>query len=262
MFLLSDTMISTTDMSADFLAFKIDSVGKHWAALYAGDEISSVTPLIRKVTKSLKGETLEDVTRAFTEAFQDYIKSATETEILGPIGYSREDFKTSGLAQLGPEAFARLLYEIQQYRIDAQFLVAGFDGNAAHIFTVTSPGKITYYTEIGFWAIGSGQTNALGSLFNSGSLRFQEEEDCFYRVCEAKFNAETAIGVGRETAVAILYQDGLRTTTDFAKLRELKKKWESTKTTIVPLGAKTVAITILKEAKEAIFRPQESESEK
>jgi len=235
--LASDFMVSTGDMSADFGAFKQKAIGSYWMAVFAGDDISSMTPIIKSVRRSLrdKEDSLDNVTDAFVGAFAEELRLRTENEILRPIGYSHQEFKKVGLAQLGPETFSRIFYEVQQQRLDLQFLVAGFENREPYIFTVTSPGKVTHYSELAFWAIGSGQTNALGSLFNSQTnARFQGRDAVIYRVCEAKFNAENAIGVGPETSLTILNEDGTRITPGFTAVRALRPIWEKTRTKVVP----------------------------
>lgn len=208
MVIASDFMVTTGSMSADMTAFKQKAIGQHWMAEFAGDDISLVTPILRHARKFLSGkeDTLDNVASAFVDAFADQLRLKTENEILRPTGYSHQEFKESGLAQLGPETFSRIFYEIQQQSLDLEFMLAGFEGVEPYIFTVSSPGKVTHYTEIAFWAIGSGQTNALGSLFNLDSAsRFGDTNDVIYRVCEAKFNAESAVGVGPETSLTVLY---------------------------------------------------------
>ena len=138
--LASDFMVARGDMSADMAAFKQQSVGSHWMAEFAGDDISLVTPIIRSVRRSLRGKTdlLEDITAAFVQAYGEQLQLKTENEILRPIGYTHQEFKESGLSQLGAETFSRIFYEIQQQHIELDFLIAGFDQKDPFIFTVTS----------------------------------------------------------------------------------------------------------------------------
>src|SRR5262249_6458162 len=149
-----------------------------------------------------------------------------------PLGYSSmEEFRAKGLSELGPELFSRSMIEIQQHTLDLEFMVSGFDQNSgnADIFTVRSRGDVSYYSEIGFWAIGSGQTSALGSLFNSElRVRFMDLPSCLYRVLEAKFNAETATGVGQNTIASILESDGTRYAVDMSAIHEIKEMWKQT----------------------------------
>lgn len=234
-----DMMISTGDMSADITGIKSRAIARHWLALFAGNDISSVVPLIKEVNGILKGEpdTLENVGQAFTNAFQTQLRQKNENEILRPLGYTLERFQEVGLQQLGNDQFSRLLFRIERQTLDVEFLVAGFDGDTAHIFTVRPPGAISNYTPLGFWAIGSGQTNALGSLFNSGAVVFADIPSTIYRVCEAKFNSESAIGIGKKTVLTLLRNDTSRWNVTFKLVDGLRPLWEKTRVLTVPPDA-------------------------
>ena len=251
MVLAADTMVTTMDMSSDFVSVKSRGIGEKWMALFAGNDISCVDPIITEVREqcALTGcrDTLPEVRDAFIRAFQRQLRLKSENEVLKPIGYSLNEFKKLGLSQLGPENFSRFLYQMEQKSIDVEFLVAGFDKNA-HIFTVTSPGKISDFSPVGFWAIGSGQTNALGSLFNcQGALFASDISTTIYRVCEAKFSAEGATGVGKTTILTILRNDGERWNT-FKEIDSIRPIWEKTRVIKVPGDAKSKAEELWKTA--------------
>ena len=260
--LAADAMVTTVEMSADAAAVKILPVGLHWMTMYAGNDISSVTPILRRMDSSA-ANSLDAVTRGFQEAFAAELRLHAR-EVLAPLDYTLEQFKADGLQQLGSDAFSRLLYEVQQQVIDVEFLVAGFEKGDPFIFTVNNPGKIKHYSELGFWAIGSGQTAGIGSLFNQTfQIRFLPEEQAIYRVLEAKFNAENAAGVGRRTILVIVSPDGSRTAVKNEDIEELRPIWESTRTNIVPsAGIENVkkmlasAVTI---SKQSIVQTSEQE---
>jgi hypothetical protein len=245
--LTSDTMITTRDTSSDFTSVKTEPVGRTWIAMFAGNDITSVGLIFAEVHRLLHeandDDTAANVRTAFTIAFQTELRKKSENEILQPLGYSLKEFKEVGLVQLGPEHFSRLVYQIQEQSLDLEFLVAGFDGGNAHIFTVTSPGTIADYTAVGFWAIGVGQTNALGSLFNSQSMFVADMETTIYRLCEAKFNGENAAGVGKKTVLTILASDGNRRSL-LREVDDLRAPWEATRALKVPEDGWTKASEI------------------
>ncbi|HEY4931387.1 MAG TPA: hypothetical protein VII23_07430 [Terriglobales bacterium] len=233
----ADSMLSTGDMSAE-LGIKMYGIGQKWITLYAGNDVSVVDPILREVRRQLsKGgkERTEDVANSFITAIQAQLIMRAENEVLLPLGYTMQEFKSSGLTQLGTENFTRLLFQVEQQRLDVQFLVAGFDQKAAEIFTVSPPGRVADFTNVGFWAIGSGQTNALGSLFNlEDPAKYATLPRCVYRVFEAKFNAETAVGVGKGTHVAILRADGTRFTVLAKGHDKVRSAWNKTRARIPP----------------------------
>jgi hypothetical protein len=249
----SDTMITTADTSSDFASIKSRGVGTAWMAMFAGNDITSVGLILAEVDRLVAQDedSVANVQRAFTVAFQSELRKKSENEILQPLGYTLQEFKEMGLAQLGTEHFSRLLYQIQEQNLDVEFLVAGFDNGSPHIFTVTPPGTIADYTPVGFWAIGVGQTNALGSLFNSQSMFAADMETTIYRLCEAKFNGENAAGVGKKTILTILASDGVRRSM-LREVEPMREPWEKTRVLRVPEDGRGIASTIWTETQQQL----------
>jgi hypothetical protein len=129
-------MVSTVDMTADLAIMKMYPIGRHWVAQFAGGDVSQITPILHYIQDDMDGrsETLAFVTQLFSSAWETRLKQKIQTEVLRPLGYSLEEFRTKGLKELGPDAFARQLYDVQQQFLDIQILVSGFDGDKPHIF--------------------------------------------------------------------------------------------------------------------------------
>jgi hypothetical protein len=88
--------------------------------MFAGNDISCVIPILRLVKQAintLDKETMEHAVKAFVNAYHAQIKINTENGVLAALGYTLDEFKAVGLKQLGPEAFSRILYEVQQQSI-------------------------------------------------------------------------------------------------------------------------------------------------
>jgi ATP-dependent protease HslVU (ClpYQ) peptidase subunit len=249
--MMTDMMITTADMSSDMATMKNRAVGDSWLAMFAGSDISLVDPILDRVNELVqseqKPESAVSVRNAFTKAYQEQITTQAENEILKPIGYTFEEFKKDGLIQLGSEHFSRLLYQIQELTVDVEFLVAGFD-STHHLFIVSAPGKIADYSPLGFWAIGSGQTNALGSLFNCQGLFAADMATVMYRVCEAKFNSENAAGVGKKSIMTVLRMNGVRHNI-LAQVNDFRPIWEKTRVLQIPADARIKADELWNEMK-------------
>jgi 20S proteasome alpha/beta subunit len=240
---VSDAMLSTGDMSADRRTLKFKAIGRSWMAMFSGDDISSVIPILRNVDDNMQGDDqqkLENVSGYFADAYKRQLNRQSESEILGPLGMSLEEFRTKGLKQLGAEVFGRLLYDIQNVRLSLELLVCGYDADAdgdktPHIFTVSNPGSVNYVDLAAFWAIGSGQTSALGHLFNLHTPpKYKSLPDAMYCACEAKFHAESAPGVGEATTALVLKADGSRFLMRTDALTEIRRAWKSCSTPDVP----------------------------
>jgi hypothetical protein len=190
--------------SADDMVRKIDPVVYGWDSMIAGNDISPATPIIARVKESREslpcGETLKGMTEAFKSAYKAQRLESIEDEILGPLGFTWETFRANARTQLSERTYDLAIDHIKNYELDLTFLVSGFDANKeAHIFTTSNPGKCEFHDKVGFWAIGSGQHQALASLFSIGYRRHDPLEHCIAKVLIAKLAAESAAGVGKTT---------------------------------------------------------------
>jgi hypothetical protein len=114
-----------------------------------------------------------------------------------------------GKNYFGDEQFTRLLYELNAINLDTHFIIAGFElDGAPHLFSVVDPGISEDHLSLGFHAIGTGSPRCVGALFGTydSSLSIV---DLIYRLCEAKFLGESAMGVGKKTFVDVFSSDGI-----------------------------------------------------
>jgi len=204
---ICDTMISSDDWSGDKMAMKARPLPNDWCVMTAGNQ-SAATPILESVVASLLGSSdkgLKATVDCFQEAFRHQLH-ARIAQILMPYGMTLENYHHIGPA-LGSN-FQRILLEMSTASVDATFLVFGYDGEKMpHIFTIKDKGEVEYFDLSGFWAIGSGQTAALGSLFSKSHSRFYAYKRVLLNVCEAKFAAEAAPGVGRGSFVVVIHPD-------------------------------------------------------
>jgi hypothetical protein len=176
-----------------------------------------------------------------------------EAIVLSRFDLSMTEFRSEGLANLGSELFMRLVYEIEQVSLDLTFLVFGFEGTSnpkPHIFTISGNGEFSYYDVGGFWAIGSGQTSALGTLFGiRSSITNKNLPDALYLLAKAKFSAESALGVGKESVAFVLEANSERYLVHTPEMQKLKAVWEASRGPDVPPQAETMASELLTSAK-------------
>jgi hypothetical protein len=178
----------------------------------------------------------------FLEAFREQLHARIR-QILMPYGMTLENYHLIGLA-LGPN-FQRILLEMSTASVDATFLVFGYDiQKMPHIFTIKDKGEVEYFDRSGFWAIGSGQTAALGSLFNKSHSRFNPYKRVLLNVCEAKFAAEAAPGVGRGSFVVVIHPDGSHLTQ--YDIEPVRKAYERVRRKPVTKSQKSAVEVLLK----------------
>jgi len=215
---ISDRKVSMPGFfSADHVMDKIDPVHPSWAAMVSAEDVTDAIPIWDKVRKKLGFEAglkgprppekkVDEVSSAFISAFQEERKERITNQFFATYGWTPEKFLAEGRKVLGLSLFTDLWNKVHQFRIGCDFLVAGFDANKeAHIFTAEDPGICKSYGSLGFWAIGSGQQQALASIFFS----FKDVntnpvfESILYDLCAAKFMAESAEGVGEATNILV-----------------------------------------------------------
>lgn len=226
--LVSDMMLSIDYASGDWMGTKQRGIGKRWRAMMAGNDVSQATPILDSVAERVYGSdgSLREVAKVFEDEFSAQRRSVAEAKILSPYGLTIAELLKSR-ESLGDTLFNQLSYQVSAERLDVEFLVAGFDEDGAfHLFGVSDPGVISYWDLPGFWAIGSGATAALGSLFNSGHTRYKNTHSALYNLCSAKFAAESATGVGKGTAVGVFYQDRRFAVMMGSELDPIRKLWE------------------------------------
>jgi len=244
--------------SADDLAVKFTSVGNRWVAMFAGNDISPVVPILKTVknlVSECQEESLEQIVDFFRTAIRKERTNRAEAIVLSKFDLSMAEFRSEGLANLGSDLFTRLTYEIEQVSLDLTFLVYGFEGTEdpdAHIFSITGSGEVSYYDIGGFWAIGSGQTSALGALFGlRSSVIYKQLPDALYLLGKAKFSAESALGVGKETIAFVLEANSDRYLVHPAEMQKIKVIWEASRAPDVPIEVDAAVPEILATSKAA-----------
>jgi len=201
----TDKMVSMSGyFSGDDTVRKADPIMYGWISMIAGNDVSPAVPIIERIRQNRAAssfpETQPNLVRAFKSAYKEQRLEFIEDEILSPVGFTWATFRSDAKAQLPEQTYERIIERIRAYELDVSFLVSGFDPEGeAHIFTVCNPGKCDYYDKLNFWAIGSGQNQALASLFASKYDPNNALEVNVAKVLAAKLSAESASGVGKKT---------------------------------------------------------------
>lgn len=209
---VSDRRLTYGDIAADVASVaKAVKIHPAWMAMYAGNDIGNVTPILDRVRLQLSDVaakqglvTRVDVAREFRGAFRAHHRTLIEERVLAPYDMRVRDFQDHGFKTLGPRAFDELRHAVEATKVDCEFLVCGFSEEQPQIFVVGDTG-LSYYDKIGYWCIGSGSWSALSSLaFRQFHVDLPYEE-ALYQILEAKFMADTAVPtVGRDTYALVL----------------------------------------------------------
>jgi 20S proteasome alpha/beta subunit len=205
-----DKMVSMGGyVSGDKTIRKIDPVLYDWTLMFAADDISPITPIVEEIREtSATPATLKGVADLIKRAYRNQRNRQIDDEILQPVGLSMRSFLSDGKSQLSERAYEKIFDRIESYDLGIELLVQGYaQDRDPHVFTVTNPGKCNFYDKVAFWAIGSGQHQAIASLFATGYDKFHPLEVCVAKVLVAKFMAESSVGVGKDTWLLIGRKD-------------------------------------------------------
>jgi hypothetical protein len=198
-------MVSLTsgELTADDAALKHHALHRDWFGLFAGN-VGAAGPVFRRAATILEAadsHTVDAVRAAVAAAYEQERMAQAEATVLGVYGLSMQEFGATGAKRFAPEIFNKLCERIDSVSLGCDFLVCGFDqldpNGYPHVFTVTD-GVANDFFPTGWWAIGSGAINAIGVLAQWQHHWGSDLLTTTYRLLEAKFAAESALGVGRE----------------------------------------------------------------
>jgi len=208
---VSDRMLSTAhgEITADNTTMKQWYIHRHWFVLFAASDTGAVGPVLRAAGGALTNNRqyeADEIRRVIVKAFDEERSARAESDVLGVYRLTMAEFLNHGLERFGEARFGQMCNHIDKAILDIDFLVCGFDGiGNAHIFDVHA-GTPHDHDFSGYWAIGSGARLAHGALAARGHNMHHSVDRCVYNLCEARFIAESAYGVGRGETLVIVQQ--------------------------------------------------------
>lgn len=160
---------------------------------------------------------------------------------------SLAEFKAKGKRAFTERVYDRLCQQIEDVRLDCEFLVCGFDASSKpHIFSVADPGLPKSHDIMGYWAIGSGQWAALGALMVRSFSAAMDLPPSLYCLSEAKFLAEGASGVGKETIITVLRSDQSGVFLAHDNVDKIRAIWNQSGKPTIPMDAVLGIIPLIK----------------
>jgi hypothetical protein len=228
----TDQMASMTFAGADHVMVKGDFLGLEWFAMWSGEDITPVPAILARASESLRALprphswSASQVSTALAKAYQDETLHRAVAEYLSPYGLGMTEFLANGEHIFGTD-YATKRYEIEQYDLGIDFLVAGYHEIHPHVFTVARRGIVRHYNKPGFWAIGSGHQLALGTLALRGHNSSRSTAETLYAVLESKFAAEIAPGVGQHTTAGVLTAHSIIRLVPKETIAEVRRVWEA-----------------------------------
>jgi hypothetical protein len=213
---VTDFMLSDDISSVEARQIKMETVANTWHCLYSGDPsmFAELSGHIESDLRAMQGiPSCADVVLAVERAYEASLEHRIERRILAPFGMTRSEFMQEGLTRFDGETFRRIIGQMEDHNLfvpGTELLITGFDSNGKpHIISADVLGDCTIRDGVGFHAIGAGSKAALGWLLTNSKFRFSKNiAEIGYRLCEAKFVAEMAPGVGHYSLLAAFFPDG------------------------------------------------------
>lgn len=149
----------------------------------------------------------EEIKKGIYENFCNMRKNIVKEQLLDKFGLKEEEIKEIIKGEIKNPIIGKLIESISKFKLNTSILLVGFDNRLAKISEIQEEG-FADYTDVHFHAIGSGQIQAINTLLFQKQLKKNSLKTTIYNVYKAKRNAEVSSGVGIETDMLILAEDG------------------------------------------------------
>lgn len=96
---------------------------------------------------------------------------------------------------------------IKQFSLQTTILLVGYDNKEAQIYEINE-NDAANTRDINFDAIGSGAVQAINTLLFQRHSKTEDLKTTIYNVYKAKKNSEVSVGVGKETDIFVVLEEG------------------------------------------------------
>ncbi len=259
--LVSDSKVSFGDFSSDRAVTKSAVFLSEWSVMFAGDDITQAGPVIRRAQRECMNRNLrepDEIAEVLHEECKRERRRKIDAKVLDKHGFNTETFRSRGNKLCTDTAYYDLHSRIDKVSLSLKFLLCGFDpAGYGHIRCTDAKTPPQDYDVLGFYAIGTGANAALSSLCHSvESLHFtrdSEAEIAAYHALTAKFMAESASDVGRDTwLVSLEPGKSPKFITPLYGMDYIRKRWEKQGAPRVPKGIQPAIKDLMMTARESL----------
>jgi 20S proteasome alpha/beta subunit len=190
---------------------KITAITDKIVALIAGDALRG-SRLIREVSSGMPASPLvQAVAEGTANRYAELRKEQTHNDVFRPRAITIDDFYQNGIQQqMNPVLVSQIDNYVANFDYAVSLLVAGVDDIGSHLFSIANPGGgFNDHQPIGYHAIGSGWIHALQSIIGFGHTGARGLHETIFTVYASKRRAEVAPGVGHDTDMMIVTQEGV-----------------------------------------------------
>ena len=195
---------------------KLEYILQGWFVLFAGGDIGCVPGILDAARTTLEASgprataPVHEVRRAIMDAYNGERDKRACEKVLGIYGMSSlDELNESAREKYGETQFLRMTEEVDSVMLDVDLLLCGYDENQYPHLVSVETGGFSDHGRIGYAAIGSGKRVALWSLMLRQQNIATSLEQTIYNVCEARFRAEIAEGVGDDETFVTIHRPPL-----------------------------------------------------
>ena len=202
------TTSSRPPMEFEHKKRKIKKINDRCVVLSAGDALipNEIIGDSSAMLSQHTSPTIEMACDVIKDKFVSVRRRVAEELFLKPRGVTFKEFYDERI-RTWPEGMVQALDKtIRDNDLEVEFIVAGIDREAAHIYIVFDPGTSMCFDNLGYTVVGIGEFYALSVITREYDPQIKEEE-ALKLIYKAKKSSEFAPGVGETTDITIL-KDG------------------------------------------------------
>ena len=154
------------------------------------------------------GMSYSQIQSVIEEKFKQKRLETIQKEVLDVFKIDWDDVKETLKSPVINEFQTLILKNITRIQLDTAILLIGFEDEKARISEI-GDGGIETYDKIYFNTIGSGSIQAQNTLLFQKHSKQDDLKTTLYNVFKAKRNAEVMQGVGKETDIGYLNENGI-----------------------------------------------------
>jgi hypothetical protein len=199
--MVGDRMLTIPGLDIEFEhpKTKLTQITNYCVAASSGDSLAT-TELMETVRQKLKTikhtPQIHDISLIFKDTYVELRRKKIEDNILKPIGIDSLDMFHNPKQSANPGITAELFEKMKKCDYNISLLIGGVDNSGAHIIAIDNPGIMYNLDELGYDAIGSGNTHALLTIIGANYHSGTSFEEALYLAYKAKKMSEKAPGIG------------------------------------------------------------------
>jgi hypothetical protein len=212
-------------LTYETLDWKLWKVAKTSLALVAGTPEIDILTRVRATADEAK--TVADVAEQIRVDYHAAFRARMVDEVLMPLlGIESVEYFHDKQTVLNRETVVEVVQETSRIDLGATFIVAGVD-TEAHIYQIRNPGTIQNCDALSYACAGAGNPHVEAVFARHRYTKYYPLSWAVFIAFAAKKAAEVAAGVGTETDMLIITQQGIRWIeySQMASIEQIHKEW-------------------------------------